>query len=100
MKTTASFKISEKVWLYPGKAGWYFVTIKKEDSEEIKQDFMWPRRGFGAIPVMVTIGKTSWKTSIFPEKAGTYLLPLKKAVRVKEEIKEGDRILITLKVLN
>jgi hypothetical protein len=89
-----------KVWLYPGKAGWYFVTIKKEDAEEMKKDYMWPRRGFGAIPVNVMIGKTKWKTSIFPEKTGSYVLPLKKEVRLKENIGEGDTIKISVEVLN
>lgn len=97
---TPSYTISEKIWLYPGKAGWYFVTIQKEDAEEIKKGYMWPRRGFGAIPVSVTIGQTSWKTSIFPEKKGTCLLPLKKEVRVKEGIKIGDTVTITLEVLS
>lgn len=93
-------KLNEKVWLYPGDAAWHFIIIKKEDALEIKMDYIWPRRGFGAIPVNVTIGKTSWKTSIFPEKTGTYLLPLKKEARKKENIKEGDSISFTLEVVN
>lgn len=93
-------KISEKVWLYPGKAGWNFVTISKEDSDEIKKDFIWPRRGFGAIPVLVTVGKTEWRTSIFPDKDGTYLLPLKKVVRIKELINTGDIISLIIQVIN
>lgn len=93
-------KFSAKVWLWEGKGAWHFVTIKKEDAEEIKKDYMWPRRGFGAIPVNVMIGKTKWKTSVFPEKEGSCLLPLKKEVRVKEEINEGDEVSFTLEVIN
>jgi hypothetical protein len=104
-----SFKITAKVWLYPGEAhstssgqvaAWHFVTIEKEDAQEIKKEFIWPRRGFGAIPVLVKIGRSEWKTSIFPEKKGTYLLPLKKSVRISEEIKVADTVKISLKVLN
>lgn len=94
------FTIYEKIWLYPGKAGWYFVTIRKEDADEIKKEWMWPRKGFGSIPVRVTIGKTTWKTSIFPEKKGTYLLPLKKQVRDAEGLEVDDSPEITLQVLN
>jgi hypothetical protein len=95
-----SFVISEKVWLYPGKGGWHFVTITKKDADVIKQEYIWPRAGFGSIPVNVTIGKTKWKTSIFPEKGGTFVLPLKKSVREKEGISEGESPKILLEVLN
>jgi uncharacterized protein len=91
--------INTKVWIYPGDSPWHFVTIEKDDANEIKKEWSWPRRGFGAIPVKVAVGKTTWKTSIFPEKTGTYLLPLKKEVRLKEGIKAGDRIQILLQVL-
>jgi hypothetical protein len=84
--------MSEKVWLYPGDMGnWYFVTLTKEYGQEIKELYDKHRRGFGSIPVEVTTGNTNWKTSIFPDKrAGSYLLPLKAAVRKKEDIEVGD----------
>ncbi len=97
---TATHTINARIWLYPGKAAWYFITIEKEDAREIKADYPWPRRGFGAIPVNATIGKTTWKTSVFPEKTGTYLLPIKKEIRTKEDIHERDEISITLKVIS
>ena len=44
-------------------------------------------------------GKTTWKTSIFPDKkSGTYLLPLKADVRRREGIGAGDRITSSLEV--
>lgn len=90
--------ISAVVWLYSGNAGWHFVTIEKDDAMQIKADYPWPRRGFGSIPVSVTIGETTWKTSIFPDKNGTYVLPLKKEVRSKESIKESDLITLHIRV--
>jgi hypothetical protein len=50
--------------------------------------------------VKVTIGKTRWKTSVFPQKDGTFVLPIKKTVRDSENINQGDTIKITLEVLN
>ncbi|MBI2008432.1 DUF1905 domain-containing protein [Candidatus Amesbacteria bacterium] len=93
------YSIREKVWLWPGDNPWHFVTIKKGDAREIAKHYIWPRRGFGAIPVEVTIGKTTWKTSIFPEKEGNYLLPLKKEVRTSEVIKVRDEIKISIEVI-
>ena len=99
MKTILN-KITAKVWVYPGMAGWHFVTIEKEDGEELKRQYFLPRRGFGSIPVWVSIGKTRWKTSVFPEKEKTFLLPLKKAVRDAEAIHEGDTIKLTIEVIS
>ena len=45
------------------------------------------KRGWGSVRVKVTLGKTKWDTSIFPDKkSGTYLLPIKAEVRIKEHV--------------
>lgn len=79
--------------------GWYFVGVPKKESEEINKVSK-VKAGFGSIPVMVTVGKTKWKTSIFPDKrSGTYLLPLKAEVRKKENIFSEDTISLTLELI-
>ncbi len=81
-------------------AGWHFVGIPKEPSAEIKKRFGANARGWGSLPVEVTLGKTVWKTSIFPDKkSGTYLLPLKAGVRKKENIESDDVVTFTIKIL-
>ena len=56
------------------------------------------RRGFGSVRVAVTIGATSWRTSIFPDsKTGAYLLPVKNAVRAAEHLETGDEVKAQLK---
>jgi uncharacterized protein (DUF302 family) len=71
---------------------------EKKDSEDIKKRCK-VKAGFGSVPVMVTIGKTKWKTSIFPDKrSGTYLLPLKAEVRKKESIYSGDNISLIIEI--
>jgi hypothetical protein len=86
-----------KVWLYPGEAAWHFVNVDKKHTAELKEKYGVKRRGFGSIPVVVTLGKTSWKTSIFPDKrSGTYLLPLKQQVRAKEGVAHGDTITFSI----
>ncbi|MFC1733311.1 DUF1905 domain-containing protein, partial [candidate division KSB1 bacterium] len=52
---------------------------------------------FGSVPVEVTVGGTTWETSVFPNsKDGTYILPVKAPVRRKEGIYEGDKIKLIL----
>lgn len=88
-----------KVWLYPGMAGWHFVTIPKKTTKDIDYFFSTAKRGWGSLRVAVTVGTTSWKTSIFPDKkSDSYLLPLKAQVRKQESIKEGDSIKLSLEI--
>jgi len=45
-------------------------------------------KGWGSLPAVVTIGRTNWKTSIFPDKKSKgYLLPIKEEVRRRESVK-------------
>ena len=95
----STFNIKSKIFLYHGMAGWHFISVPKKQSEEIKKKFGTPKRGWGSIPVIVTIGKTKWKTSVFPDKqSGGYLLPLKADVRKKEHIFSGDNISFSLSI--
>lgn len=81
-------------------AGWHFAPVPKKQSIEIKKSFGAFKRGWGSIPVAITIGKTMWKTSIFPDKqSGGYLLPLKAEVRKKEKIFSEDTISFSIQIL-
>lgn len=86
------FSFSAKVWVYPGTNPWFFVTVPKKESEILKGIMKnYPRRGFGAVKTEVTIGNTSWTTSVFPESlSGMYILPVKKQVRIREDLYESD----------
>jgi len=96
-----TYKVRSRVVLWPGEQGaWHFAYVDKKQSAKIKQKYTGPRRGFGAVRVKVTVGKTSWQTSIFPDKrSGTYLLPLKAKVRTAEGISADDPITFTLEIL-
>ena len=93
------YALSSEVWLYPGMAGWHFMSVPKKESEEIKKNFSTIRRGFGSLKVRVTLGSSSWNTSIFPDKkSGMYLLPLKADVRKKEGIRAKDKVSFTISI--
>ncbi len=72
------------------------VTLPVDDAEDIRE-LVPERRGFGSVPVGVEIGDTHWNTSVFPDKeADSFVLPIKKAVRVAQGIDIGDEAEITL----
>lgn len=89
-----------ELWLYEGEAAWYFVTLPPDLSDDIEAQTAGLRRGFGAVRVRVTVGSTSWSTSIFPDsKRGAYVLPVKKEVRIREDLQVGDRLSVVLDVV-
>ena len=46
--------------------------------------------------VEVSVGGQTWRTSVFPERAGSYVLPVKAAVRRKAGVDVGDAVELTL----
>ncbi len=95
------FTVKGEVWLYPSDvASWHFVTLPKKESTAIKATYGDQSPGWGSLPVLVTLGSSQWKTSIFPDKhSGGYLFPLKATVRAKEHIRQGDNINFSIEVL-
>ncbi len=93
------YTIDTVIWLYPGMAGWHFVTIHEDVAADIQRQFGDMKRGWGSLPVRVTIGETTWETSIFPDKKSKgYLLPIKKEVRKKENIAADEKVTLFLEV--
>ena len=88
-----------RLWLYPGEAGWHFLTVPADVAAEIRDDAVARRRGFGSIKVTAGIGEHSWSTSLFPDSAsGSYLLPVKKAIRLPAGITTGDQVTVDLEL--
>ncbi len=80
-------------------AAWFFTSVPEELSDEIRE-IPRPYRGFGSVRVRATVGGSRWRTSIFPSSDGTYVLPLKKAVRDAEALVEGGLVHARLEVLD
>ncbi len=96
--TKMEINFKSNLWIWDGPSPWYFVTVPKDLSEKIRSRFRHVHRGWGSIPVEVNIGGSIWRTSIFWEKKGTYLLPIKKEVRIKENLVANKKIEIGLKI--
>lgn len=96
-------KFKSKLWIWKGEApaSWYFITLPAEYYNDLKSfSSSRTKTGFGSIRVEATIGKSTWKTSIFPSKElGSYLLPIKKIVRTSESLKADDLVSLKIKIL-
>ncbi len=81
-----------------------FLRIPPEAAEAIvAHEFerrleMGKRRGFGSVKVTVTLGDSRWQTSLFPNKDGSWFLPIKKPVRVAEGLADGDEVEVELEL--
>ena len=92
-----NFEFDGEIWYWKGPAPWYFVTVPEKQCLDIKAVSGFVTYGWGMIPVKARIGKTAWKTSMFP-KDGSYILPIKASVRNAEALEEGDQVTIRLEV--
>ena len=85
------------IWYWRGPSPFFFVTVPEDHARDLKAISGIVTYGWGMIPVTVQIGKTEWKTSLFP-KDGRYIVPLKDSVRSAESLADGDQITVRLEV--
>jgi len=85
------------IFYWRGPAPFLFVAVPEEQSRDLKAISAIVTYGWGVIPVHVRIGKTEWKTSLFP-KDGRYLVPIRMSVQKSENLEEGDNVTIRLEV--
>ena len=92
-----------ELWIWDARRtdSWIFVSLPAEASEEIREVAGGRGRGFGSLRVRVTIGGTSWTTSIFPDSGrDAYVLPVKRAVRRAEALDAGDVTTVTVELID
>jgi hypothetical protein len=92
-----NMEFNGEIWFWRGPAPWYFVTVPETQSISLKTVSGIVTYGWGVIPVYARIGKTEWKTSLFP-KDGRYLVPIKASVRKAEKLELGDEVTVRLEV--
>ena len=83
----------------PAGSSWVFLTVPEDETEEIGLR-SGPPRGFGSVRVEVTVGGSTWRTSVFPDKTRGFVLPVKKAVRRAESLDVGDSARVRLVLLD
>ena len=90
----AAYEFEGEVYLWRGdQASGTFVDLPQDLSDEVEDARVVAPGGFGALRVEVTIGRTTWRTSLFPSKErATFVLPVKKAVMRAEGLEHGDRV--------
>jgi len=88
-------EFSGEIIYWRGPSPFHFVAVPDEQSAAIEAVSSLVTYGWGAIPVQARIGRTDFKTSLFP-KGELYLVPVKDAVRKAEGIGLGDHVIVRL----
>lgn len=92
------YEFEATVWRWREDGAWHFLTLPEDVTDDI--DERTPvKAGFGSVKVEATVGSTTWRTSVFPsQELGSFILPVKKAVRAAEGCEHGDRVRVRLTV--
>ncbi|WP_372594643.1 DUF1905 domain-containing protein [Actinotalea sp.] len=96
------YEFDAVLWQWQARTdSWTFVSLPTDVADEVL-DLAGPTaRGFGSLRVEVSVGATTWRTSIFPDsKAGTYVLPIKKAVRRAEGLEVDGSLRVRLRLVD
>lgn len=87
------------MWRDNPENGWYFVTVPKNYSQEIRSSLQWQEEGWGRMKATAIIRGLNWNTSIwFDTKGKNYILPVKSEIRKKLSLKEDDMLNISILV--
>lgn len=86
-----------KVVHWRGPAPFFFAPVPDRQAPEVQEAARLASYGWGVVPVTAVIGDVRFTTSLFP-RSGTYLLPLKDAVRRATGVTEGDIVAVTMTI--
>jgi hypothetical protein len=91
------FRFAGRVIEWRGPSPYYYLPVPAEEAADIREVAAMATYGWGVVPVVARIGDVEFETSLFP-KEGSYLLPLKDAVRMPQRIAVDDEIAVELTV--
>ncbi len=89
------FAFDAEIIYWRGPSPFFYAPVPPEHADAIRAASKLVSYGWGVIPVEAVVGGVKFTTSLFP-KDGTYLLPLKAAVRKAAGITGGDTIQVEM----
>ncbi|MGN6696473.1 MAG: DUF1905 domain-containing protein [Aquihabitans sp.] len=94
-----TYSFTAELWEWTARPNWFFFAVPEDATDDIDAEFGSRAAGWGSIKVEVTVGSSTWDTSIFPDEGrGAFVLPVKAAVRRAEGLVEGGPVPVLLRV--
>ena len=91
-------------WVGANGGSWFLLTITGETAQAITAHALMRRleegrrRGFGSVKVTAGIGSSRWRTSVFPNRDGEWIMLVKAAIRRAEGLGEDDIVEVALEL--
>ena len=93
MSARLNLSFTSELIYWRGPSPFHFFRVPEKEAAAITKIASGVTYGWGVIPADITIGDEVFYTALFP-KDGSYLVPLKKAIREKLKIELGDIVKI------
>jgi len=89
--------VTGPVFEWRGPAPHHFVAVDDDAAALIAETAAAVTYGWGMVPVRLTLGGTTWTTSLWPREGG-YVVPLKLAARRAESVVTGDVVTVRVEI--
>ncbi|XLS29621.1 DUF1905 domain-containing protein [Flavobacteriaceae bacterium M23B6Z8] len=99
MQAKIKYDFSGKIWKHNANGGWFFVSLPKDISKEIREHLKWQEEGWGRMKASAHLDGIQWETAIwFDKRLDTYLLPIKADIRKKAVLNLDDKVSVSISI--
>lgn len=99
MEGKIKYEFKTEMWRHSSPGGWYFVSLPKMMSKEIRENHKWQEEGWGRMKALAQIAALKWETAIwFDTKKDTYILPIKAEIRKKSNLEINNKIEMSISI--
>ncbi len=87
-----AFSFSAKLEKVPGEGGWHIILLPGDVLQALRAS----SGKNGNVPILATIGKTTWPTTIMSMGDQRWFLAVSAAVRKSEKLSEGQSVSVVV----
>jgi Domain of unknown function (DUF1905) len=86
------------LFVWRGPSPFHFVAVPEDVVADLREVAAHVSYGWGMVPARVTVGSSTWDTSLYP-KDGGYLVPVRDRFRAAERLAVDDVVRVRIAVL-
>jgi len=90
-------KLHGRVRSFHSHGGWHYIEVPEAVVDQLRTQAIGRREFWGSIPIHVTLGATTWPTSVMCSRNPEFhFVPINKSVRLDEHVTEGVVVSVSL----